>query len=174
MSPDEIKKLVETLILSETRYFWVYPLLSACIAIIAVFLVDFFREKGKNDQEIVKLKRELKYNALPDSLSIIDAFLSNFIVVKEGAKIKKQFISTIETRTCHNNLILTCESPDLLTLFGKIMFSKSGLNEQEIGALFVNVSEYRNLVRKELGFGNELKLDLDNIWFASVNFEKEE
>ena len=193
MNSDEINKLVETIVAEKTKYYWLYPLASIVIAIVGAYLLDFSKEKGKNlatkqdiqiitnkietvkadiqnQQETEKLKRELKYNALLNSLTIIDCFLSNFIISKDS-EISKQYSTVEETRKCHNNLILTCENPESLSLFSEIMFAKSNMTSEEIGQIFLKVNKYRNIVRQELGFGAELKLDPDKVWFGSVNFE---
>jgi len=194
MNPEEIRQLVEQINYSDNIY---YLILAIIISILGSFVVEYFRERGKNwatkndieeitkkiesvkaviqnDQEIKKLKRDLKYKALLNSLSIIDSHLSNFLIFKDGTKINKQYSSVIEIRACHNNLILTCENAEIVALFTKMLSAKENLNEDEISVLMKDLNEYRNWIRMELGFGSELSLDKDFIWFAKVNFESDE
>lgn len=194
MNPDEIKTLVESLVNDKTHRFGIYILIACCVSILITVFVNYLTEKGKNwatkqdikaitndieqakaiiqnDQEVVKLKRELKYKALLASLNIIDAHLSNFLIFPDGnTPIDKQFATAIQARECHNNLVLTIENPQLLVLFMKILSAEKGLISSEVELLLDNVNKYRNLVRKELGFGDEIPLTDQAIWFAKVNF----
>lgn len=129
--------------------------------------VEEVKSKIQNEQDIGKQKRELKYNAILNSLALIDANLSNNLQPNEGQQIKKQFATTKEARECHNSLILTCENQKILDLFSKIMFGGS------TKAPTMLLNEYRNQVRKELGFGNESELDEKNAWFGYASFEEE-
>ncbi len=131
--------------------------------------VEEVKSKIQNQQDVEKQKRQLKYDALLNSLTLIDAHLSHYLKPSEGQKIKKQFASVEEARKCHNNLILTCEDKDILESFSLIMF---GANEGAAKTAPTDLlNSYRNLVRKELGFGNELDLDREKAWFGYVNFE---
>ena len=42
----------------------------------------------------------------------------------------------------------------------------------QINELMIDFNKYRNLIRKELEFGEEIELDKDNIWFAKIIFER--
>jgi len=193
MTPDDVKQLVETTVNNEANYAWIYLLLSGVIALIVSFLMNFVREKSKNlatrqdiefitskieqvkadvqnNQEVLRLKRELKYNALLHSLEILDAHLSNFIIFKDGPSIDRQFSTASEARQCHNSLILTCENPELVDLFLKIMFAESGMNMSQVNTLFDDLNAYRNLVRKELEFGSDLILGNKVSWLLKANF----
>lgn len=193
MKPEEIKSLVQETVKGKTKNFWIYILLSAIIGVASAYSTEFFKNKAQNlatkqdieeitrkiedvkaqienQQEIEKQKRQLKYDALLNSLTLIDAHLSQVLIPNKDQKIKKQFSTVEEARKCHNNLILTCENTEVLDLFSRIMFGPKNKTEEEPPTVLLN--KYRNMIRKELGFGSELKLDEDRAWIGWVNFEK--
>jgi hypothetical protein len=194
MTPEEIKKLIETTLNGSIKNYWVYLVISFFVGIIITVGIEFFKAKGQNiatkqdieeitkkveqvkaeiqkGEEIGKQKRELKYKALLTSLNLIDAHLSFNLIPGPGQQISKQYATTEEARTCHNNLILTCEDTKVLDLFALIMFGPKDKNKPQIPSTDL-LNQYRNLVRKELGFGNNLELDRDRAWFGKVIFEK--
>jgi len=195
MNPEEIKKIIETVIDDKIGYYWVYLILSVILSLLTVFVFQYLKEKGRNyatkkdikditrkiedvkaeiqnQQEVEKQKRQLKYDALLQSLTLMDAHLSHLLIPMEGQKIKKQFATVEEARKCHSSLILTCENTEILEMFSLIMFGPKDPNtEKEPPTDLLN--RYRNLVRKELGFGTEIPLDRDRAWFGYANFEKE-
>lgn len=195
MTPDEIKKLIETTIQDSTKTYWIYIVISIAFTIIIVYGIEYFKTKGQNlatkqdieiittkieqvkadiqnNQAIEQQKRELKYNALLNSLNLIDAHLSHFLLPTGQQKITKQYASTEEVRKCHNNLILSCENTEILDLFSRIMFGPKGLETDTVPPTTL-LNKYRNMVRKELGFGSEIQLDEERAWVGHVNFEKE-
>ena len=194
MNPEEIKKIIETVIDNKTEYYWMYLLISVILSLITVFLVQYLKDKGKNyatkqdiagitrkiedvkaeiqnQQDVEKQKRQLKYDAILKSLTLMDAHLSHILIPGEGQKVKKQHATTEEARKCHSSLILTCETTEILELFSLIMFGPKD-PKAEKKPLTDLLNNYRNLVRKELGFGAEIPLDRDLAWFAYGNFEK--
>jgi hypothetical protein len=131
--------------------------------------VEDVKAEVKKTHDIEKSKIDLKYNTLLKSLKLIDAFTSNFWLNAPGIIIDKQYASIEEFRDCHNQLILTCDNGELVNIFYKLMFPTSKI----LGDQMRSLSHYRNLVRSELGFGeNSMILDEDKIWFASVNSKK--
>ena len=161
-------------------------------AILIIVGSEFFKTKGQNlatkqdigeitkeveqikstiniSQEIDKQKRELKVKSLLNSLTIIDAFISQKYNAN-GSIIDKQNSSTEEVRSCHNNLILTCEDTSIINLFTKILLPPRDSIIHQDPILLLN--QYRNLIRKELGFGIELKLDSIHSWFGHTLFKK--
>ncbi|MCV9927026.1 hypothetical protein OIU83_05160 [Flavobacterium sp. LS1R49] len=196
MTPEEIEKILRKVIENETEYYWFYILLAILFCLTTTSLIQFLMEKGKNyatkqditnitqkiedvkakiqnQQEVEKQKRQLKYDAILLSLTIMDANLSHILIPSEGQKIKKQYASTEDARKCHNNLILTCENVEILEMFSLIMFGPKDQNAQKTPATDL-LNSYRNLVRKELGFGTEIPLDRDRAWFGYGNFEKKD
>ena len=195
MNPEDIKKIIENVIDSKLENYWLYLLLSVILSLVTVFLFQYLKDKGKNyatkqdianitrkiedvkaevqnQQDVEKQKRQLKYDAILKSLTLMDAHLSHLLIPNEGQKIKIQHATTEEARKCHSSLILTCETTEILELFSKIMFGQNVPKEEEIPATDL-LNSYRNLVRKELGFGNEIPLDREKAWFGYGNFENE-
>lgn len=195
MRQEEIQKIIENAIENKTEYYWAYVLVTLLLTLVATYTVQYFMERGKNyatkkdiasitekieevkakiqnQQEVEKQKRQLKYNALLQSLTLMDVILSHILIPSEGQKIKKQHASIEEARKCHSNLILTCENTDILEMFSLIIFGPKDPNA-EITPPTDLLNNYRNLVRKELGFGTEISLDRDRAWFGHVNFEEE-
>lgn len=192
MNPEEIKTLIETVLIDKVKYFWIYILLSVIIGFIAAYSMEYFKNKGKNlatkqdievitqkveqvkfeiqnNQEIANQKRELKYNAILTSLKLIDARLSNFII---GDNIKKQYATTEETRECHSRLILTCNNSKIIESFENIMMKKLPTDSTGTQYVIRELEKYRSLVREELGFGNPIITNPDLIWIGDVPFEK--
>lgn len=190
MTPEEIKIVIDKTISSSNKYYWIYILIIFLLQILTSLGVTFFSKKGENlatrqdiaiitekieqvkaqiqsNQEVEKQKRELKFKSLLNSLSIIDAFLS-YKLKSNHIDVDKQYSTTEEVRTCHNNLVLTCENIKILALFTEILLPKDSNNQNPIKLL----NEYRNLVREELGFGQPLVLDTVNSWFATIVFKK--
>lgn len=194
MNPEEVQEVIEKIIDNKTEYYWLFVLLAVLLTFITTYCVQFLIEKGKNyatkqdianitqqieevkakiqnQQEVEKQKRQLKYDALLQSLTLMDANLSHILIPDEGQKIKKQHASTEEARKCHSSLILTCENTDILEMFSLIMFGSKDSNTERTPPTDL-LNAYRNLVRKELGFGTEIPLDRDRAWFGYGNFEE--
>jgi hypothetical protein len=154
------------------------------------YLPAYFEEKAKNlatKQDVGEITREvesvkaevsqvarmeetryrLKYEACLDALSVLDAHLSHSFKNSMGSKIVLQHAFTKDVRECHSKLILSCEDTDILELFSEIIFGpKPG--EKPRKPLTDLLNEFRNLVRKELGFGHELLLDRDRAWVGKM------
>lgn len=194
MTPEEIKAIIEKTLNGATKYYWIYLILALIFGILISIGVEYFKTKGQNlatkqdiatitnkveqikaeiqkGQEIDKQKRELKYKAILTSLNLIDAHLSHTLIPPEGQQITKQYATTEEARTCHNNLILTCEDTKVVELFGLIMFGPKDQSQPKTPPTDL-LNQYRNLVRKELGFGSDLELNRDRAWFGKAIFEK--
>lgn len=196
MNPDELKSIIESVIDNKVKYYWLYLILSIALSLLAIFIFQYLKDKGanyatkqdiagitkkiedvkaniQNQQDVERQKRQLKYDAILKSLSLIDAHLSHILVPNEGQKVKKQYALTEVARECHSSLILTCETTEILELFAQIMFGpKNNNKKQEAPTELLN--KYRNLVRRELGFGKEIPLDSNLAWFAYGNFEAED
>lgn len=160
-----------------------------------IFFKSYFTEKGKNlatledieditkkveevkaeiqkQKFVEKQKLDLKYNALMNALTLVDAHYSQLLGLKEGQKVKRQYATTEEARRCHNDLILSLENIDIIEMFSLIMFGpKLKILKKEPPTTLLN--KFRNMIRKELGFGEEITLDEDNAWFAYFPGEKE-
>src|SRR5687768_13991074 len=154
---------------------WIFIAISVIASFLAVYSNEYLKTKGQNaatkediaeitkkiedvkatiqkNQEVEKLKRELKYNALLKSLKIIDAYISNHITGVNSVVPDKQYASIEEVRECHNSLILTCDDPETLKLYEKIMFNEPVKDSSRSNNIMIDLVEYRNAVRKELQF----------------------
>lgn len=128
-------------------------------------------ELGKN-KEIDSIKYNLRYDACLESLSLIDAHLSHSLIPPEEGDIVKQYAYTKEARECHSKLILSCENTEIVIKFIEIILGLKYSTETPQPPTDL-LNEYRNLIRKELGFGAKLQLDRDRAWFGKLNCDKE-
>lgn len=154
--------------------------------VIKDYLPSYFTEKGRNlatkediaeitrKIEAVKLeieaskaiqdaKRNLKHEACLEALCLVDADLSH----KFG--VSKQYATTEAARRCHSKLILACDNTQIIEKFSDLMFGQRVKPEKPTTDL---LNEFRNLIRKELGFGQELELDRERAWFGALICEK--
>ena len=106
-------------------------------------------------------KRQLKYEACLEALSVIDAHFSQLFT---SPKPTPQPISTVRAREAHSKLILSCNDLRIVEKFGDIYFGPSAGNPELPATDLLN--EFRNLARAELGFGGELPLDRERAWVA--------
>ena len=160
------------------------------------YLPGYFQEKGKNlatkeDVGEITLKIEgvkaevlgttraqetkfhLKYAACLEALALIDAHFSHTLNNLSGPQPVKQYSTTEKARACHSKLILSCENVEILKLFDEIMFGpRPGEDLGKPPTALLN--DFRNLIRRELGFGQDLPLDRERAWFGKVGFEKDD
>ncbi|MEM0542133.1 hypothetical protein WFZ85_05870 [Flavobacterium sp. j3] len=161
------------------------------LGLYLAFIKSYMEEKGKNlatkedisaitkqiegvkseieiQKDISKQKRELKYEALLKSLNLIDAYLSNFIL---DSTIEKQYATAEETRECYNNLILSCDNQETIDTFVKIMMEEKPKDILGTQYVLKELQGYRNIIRKELGFGEALVTNSNYIWISNVPYE---
>jgi hypothetical protein len=70
-----------------------------------------------------------------------------------------------EVRRTHNELSITCEDPELVNLFmSLIMADANSESDVTIG----QVVRFRNLVRRELGFGKEVDTNEAYSWIVDL------
>ncbi|MCO6433795.1 hypothetical protein [Nitrosomonas nitrosa] len=124
-------------------------------------------EKGRLQRERWQIKRESCLRAL----DIIDRVLTNILWSDQNrpdelVAIKRLPVDTQEARDVMNRLILSCDHYQVVVLFLKAI----GINENgetsdpDLQAL----QELRNVIRKELGFGEEIYLPSDIAWLSFV------
>jgi len=133
--------------------------------------VENVKAEINKESRIDELKYKLKYEACMEALSIIDAYFSHTLSAPDGGKIKKQFSSTEDARTCHSKLVLSCESNDLILKFNEIVFGPKEDPAEPMPATDL-LNQFRNLVRTELGFGGEIEIDRDRAWFGKLGCEE--
>ncbi len=135
------------------------------------------RHQNRKELERIKLEHEkqienyhqqniydLKKQAILDSLSVIDLYLSwhtfNGTVVPVREETSTTAL-TIKVRECFNNLCLTCNNNDLILLYGRLFFDNKG-------NLVDLYSKYRNEARKELGL-DVINFNQDIIFLSNVS-----
>ncbi len=194
MTPDELRTVL-TAVIDNSTAMGLWQLFALVVASgIAAFFGAYLREKAKSaatkedveeiTSRIENVKRSveaiktaestkynLKYEACLEALRIIDAHLSHSLALPTPGDIVKQFASTEEVRTCHSKLVLACESVELIEQFARIMFKARTEEERKVPPTD-KLNIFRNLVRKELGFGSSLNLDRERAWFGNVISEK--
>ncbi|MGL4955637.1 MAG: hypothetical protein ACRC9X_00475, partial [Bacteroidales bacterium] len=133
--------------------------------------VEGLKQTIQNIQTVELQKREWKYKALLSSLNLIDAHLSHTLSSVEKQKIDKQYASTQDARVCYNNLMLSCENTNIIKLFTSIMFGpkQHEKNPEQQTAI---LSQYRQLVREELGFDTREQSDEEKTWIRHIISEK--
>lgn len=132
--------------------------------------VESVKAEIEENKLIFQQKYQLKHEACLSALSLIDAHFSHTLKPPEDGEIVKQYATTEHARKVHNKLILSCENKNILQKYEEIMFGGVGVEGQQIPPTDL-LNEFRNLIRKELGYGSELALNRNKAWFAKVGFE---
>lgn len=123
--------------------------------------IETIRADIYNSNAMEEQKRKLKYEACLEALAVIDAHFSQIFA---GEKPVPQPVSTARAREAHSKLILSCNNVLIVEKFGEIYF---GPRADELPRPPTDLlNEFRNLVRKELGFGSELPLDRERAWIG--------
>jgi hypothetical protein len=101
-------------------------------------------------------KFELKYDACLEALGIIDEWYLRAMKqeIEEKSKLEVKILNQLElgakARNCHNKLVLTCDSSEVIDLFRYILLPFEG---KPVFTLDIIV-DFREAIRKEIGFGN--------------------
>jgi hypothetical protein len=128
--------------------------------------VESIKAEISRERPISDAKYKLKHQACIEALTLIDALFSHKMQHAEGRLIAKQCMATEQARQCHSKLTLACENPDILKKFSEIIFEIQEGTLSKPPTDYLN--EFRNLIRKELGLGEELVLDREGAWIANV------
>jgi hypothetical protein len=128
-----------------------------------------FRSELGNTERIRDNRWDLKRQTCLDALTLVDAVFSNIAWQQGDTEISvvKQPVDTVKARDVMNRLALVCESETLLEEFVATL----GLREpnEPISALTADkINAFRNAMRRELGFGTELKLDSAKAFIARL------
>jgi len=135
--------------------------------------IESVKAEIEKSKLIFQKKYQLKHETCLNALSLIDAYFSHTLKPPKDKKIIKQYATTENARTVHNKLILSCENKDILKKYEEIMFGdENGDKRQKSPTDLLN--EFRNLIRRELGYGSDLKLNREKAWFGKVCFEPKE
>ncbi|MBD8836207.1 hypothetical protein IFU39_00040 [Paenibacillus sp. CFBP 13594] len=119
----------------------------AALALVVGGILTFIWNKKLEGN---KMRLEMKRKALLDALNLTDAILSH---KSENNQTEKTPFSMKEVRECYNNLAVVVENKEVLDKF-KLAWGFKG------DATFDIIRELRNMVRLELGFGED-EIDLD-------------
>jgi len=132
--------------------------------------VESVKAEISREQAILDAKYKLKHQACIEALTLIDAIFSHQI---KNPGIAKQYMTTEQARQCHSKLILACENPAIANRFNEIVVNlQKEHTSSEAPTDLLN--EFRNLIRRELGFGEELVPDRETAWIGNVVCDKEE
>jgi hypothetical protein len=149
---------------------WLIRLICGGGGVIATIFVIFIQarlapttaEQVKIKESIAQKRYEACYEACIQALSLIDAQFSHTLTDPNGQPISKQYVPIDKARECHSKLILSCENPEIVKEFaGLVIYPTKGISTD-------NLNTFRNLVRKELGFGEEIKLDRELAYFGRL------
>ena len=191
MTPEELIAVVEATLKGSAGMNYAQITLLIIFVSAASFLGAFLKEKAKSSvtksdienitrkvEEVKKeleqrdrisiKKYELKYNACLNMLGILDAHISH-VMTKDNQgnqiQVDSQHTTPAKARKCHNELLLTIDNQTILEIFLKMMVGKSE-------NLIVDLDRIRKLVREELGFGSDYRLDEENTWLALIKCKK--
>lgn len=128
---------------------------------MALFVNDL-----KEQEKIKDEKWLIKRDACLEALDLADAALSNMDWDHvDAAKIVKQEIDTVKVRACFNKLACSCDNPEVLSAFKKAVGRKGKVSGDIM-------TDFRNIIRSELGFGDSLEDDRSSSFFARVQGDK--
>lgn len=187
MTPEELRAVVEASVKGASGMNYSQIILLIIIAAIVLFIGAYLKEKAKSEvtksdikiitrkvEEVKKeleqrdrissKKYELKYNACLNMLGILDAHISHAMKRDNHGndiKVDRQHTTPEEARKCHNELLLTIDNQDILEIFLRMMVGK-------YENLIVDLDKIRELVRNELGFGDDYRPDEENTWLAII------
>jgi len=113
-------------------------------------------------------KWAIKREACLKALNIADSALSNmdWVGVTEKEIVKSE-IDTITVRHCYNQLSCSCDLPETLLEFKKVLGLLGPINGDAI-------VDFRNAIRKELDFGKEIDIDRENAFIGRINGDKKQ
>lgn len=115
---------------------------------------------------VQKAAFDLKLSACLEALSVVDAFFST-LDWSESTPPEAQELSTSKARECYSKLALTCENPKVVKAFAEALCLRTG-DEKPRTITADIISDLRNLMRHELGFGGKLELPREVAWIARL------
>lgn len=108
-------------------------------------------------------KWEIKREACLNALNLADSAMSNMDWDGEMKdNVVKNEIDTIKVRECYNQLACSCDLPETLAEFKRALGLLGTIN----GATIV---DFRNIIRKELNFGEIVDTDRDNSFIGRIH-----
>lgn len=199
MTPEQIRSVVEAAVKGSAGMTYWQIILLVVVTAIASFLGAYLQEKAKSTvtkrdiahvtREIEAVKRELeergriatkqyelRYHACLTMLGMIDAHLSHTIKKDNqgnSIEVDHQYTTVEEARKCHSDLLLTINNHKIPDLFLKMVCGQST-------NIIIDLNTMRQLVRKELGFGDNfnqndeciLNQNDECIWIGTITCKK--
>lgn len=124
--------------------------------------MESVKQEIRNSEAVAEAKRRMKHEACLEALNVVDAFFSHFFTTPKPTP---QQADTAHAREAHSKLILSCDNPRIVALFTEILCGPKNTHREPPTD---QLNEFRNLIRKELGFGNDVELDRDRAWFGKI------
>ncbi len=118
--------------------------------------------------ERYRLARErwrLKRRACLKALDVIDRVLTQANYPNSRLVPEWRDVTVDELREVYNHLALSLDKRDVLDLYCALLGFRSE-NDPEIIMKQSIIQEFRNAIRRELGFGTDLDLDKERVWIA--------
>jgi hypothetical protein len=185
MNPEEIQKIVEAVIQEGLGFIWWHYALTLLLVCVGIFFGAYLKRKGtdlatsenikeltslvesvkkdiRDNESIAQAKRQMKYDAFLEALTVIDAFLSHFYA---QLKPTPQLVDSSKAREAHSKLILACDNSRIVELYTEIL---CGPINGERTPVTDQLNDLRNLIRKELGFGSNSELDRNRAWLGQI------
>ena len=126
-------------------------------------LVESVKKDIRDNESIAQAKRQMKHDACLEALSVIDSFFSHFFT---DPKPTPQLADSSKAREAHSKLILACDNSKIVELYNEILCGP--IEGEQRAAPTDQLNELRNLIRGELGFGNDVNLNRDRAWLGKV------
>lgn len=128
-------------------------------------LATYMAREIRDIENVQRDRWELKRQACLDALEAVDSYVSHWLADVEGTMPVRQAADTVKARRCYNQLVLTCQQPEVIDTFLRIMFltPRSSMADVTDG-----LNTLRIAIRKELGFGQELRLSRERAWFVRL------
>jgi hypothetical protein len=137
--------------------------------VVSALLSWYIKSRERGEQRRWEIKRE----ACLEALQIIDARFADYAWQSGSGPVKVDPQEPIETeriRSCFNRLILSCDDEAVPVAFEKCLNLKIGnadLEPLKMGS----VVDFRNAIRKELGFGRGISTKV--AWITYIKWKKE-
>jgi hypothetical protein len=129
--------------------------------------LEEFKQVLRSQDRIEDTKWKTRHDACLEALELIDVYLCQNLDSGTGNKPTPQKMDIAHARRCHSKLIITCSDTSLIDAFTEICFknmTSSGFKQPPTDLLNI----FRNKIRHELGFGNEVQLDRETAWFSTI------
>ena len=134
--------------------------------IVTAILNWYIKSKELGDQRRWEIKRE----ACLDALDIIDARFADYGWENDGNELKvdeQEEVTTAKIRSCFNRLVLSCKDSSVPQMYENCLNLRVG-DVVPPPLKMDTVTELRNAIRQELGFGKEMQTKV--AWIMNINW----